>query len=357
MNGEKLTPAERWKALMNGDPVDRVCVFPWAMGHTALINGHQNLGEYYEKPEVTYKCQTIAKELYGYEQPLVMVPPGYGGTEWGSKMLFPYNPKMGSISVIESVVKTPEDVEKIEVPDPKTAPYYKEFTEACKKAVAEKRFPAIWITGGWVTNTAAMVADLQTFMRWMVDQPDVAKKILIKTKEFALRELEHFVRELGADNFLPFSGNPSDSNALLSPKSYGEIVLPNMIDLFQKGLKMGIPTWFVHYCGDHRGNIKAGHIEKLPLGKPGILQFGPEVDLKYAVERFGKMAVVMGNVDPPSMLLKSFDDCLQLAKQDIEKGKHSPKGYILGVGCELPPKASPANVYALIKAAREYGRY
>jgi len=29
----------------------------------------------------------------------------------------------------------------------------------------------------------------------------------------------------------------------------------------------------------------------------------------------------------------------------------------MGVGCELPPRTPTANVYALVKAARERGRY
>jgi len=71
----------------------------------------------------------------------LFIAPGYGATDYGSKILFPYNPKMGSVATIDPVVKTPEDVEKLEVQDPKTAPYYKEFTETLKKIVAEKESP------------------------------------------------------------------------------------------------------------------------------------------------------------------------------------------------------------------------
>ena len=63
---------------------------------------------------------------------------GYGAADYGSKILLPYNPKMGSVATIDPVVKTPGNVEKLEVPDPKTAPYYTEFTETFKKIVAEK---------------------------------------------------------------------------------------------------------------------------------------------------------------------------------------------------------------------------
>jgi hypothetical protein len=41
------------------------------------------------------------------------------------------------------------------------------------------------------------------------------------------------------------------------------------------------------------------------------------------------------------MMLENFDECYQLDKQGIEKGKNSPKGSLLGVGCEMQPRAPP----------------
>jgi uroporphyrinogen decarboxylase len=67
--------------------------------------------------------------------------------------------------------------------------------------------------------------------------------------------------------------------------------------------------------------------------------------------------VIMGNVDPPSFQFRSFEEVLMLCKENIERGIKNPSGYILGPGCEMPPLAPPINVYAMIKASREYGSY
>jgi uroporphyrinogen decarboxylase len=356
MNGERMTPSERWKALLNGDPVDRVPVFPISFGHTALINGYPNLGAYYEHPMVSYQCQKIGKELYGYEQPYVLIPSGAGAAEWGSKIFYPYNPKMGSVAVIDHVAKTADDVERLQVPDPKGMPNYQEFIETSKKIIAEKEMPLITSLGGWITN-ACMIASVETFMRWVVYEPGVAKKLLAKSRDYALRFVEQLVRDLGAGTFLLWDANPTDSNVLISSKTFEEFSLPNAIEVHQKALSMGVPMWWTHWCSNHMKNIKAGFIEKVPLGKPGIIHFGDEVDLKLVVERFGNRNIVMGNINPIPLLLRTHEECVQLAKQDIEKGKHSPRGYVLGAGCEFPPRAPPANVYALMKAAREYGKY
>mgnify|MGYP001273007841 CR=1 FL=1 len=357
MNGDRMTPDERYRALINGDPVDRVPVFPLSVGHAAIVCGYPNLGTFYEKPEVSYACQRVAKELYGFEQPYWIIPPSYGAVEWGSKILFPYNPKMGSIAVIKPAVNTPEDVERLEVPDPKTAPYFKEMMDVLKKMVARKEFFMVSIMGGWITHACPRITSVENFMRWLIYEPPVAKKLLAKSREYALRMAEYYVRELGAESFIAFDAAPTDSNVLISPKQFEEFTLPSVVELHEKVLKMGVPMYWTHWCSNHNGNIKAGHVDKVPLGKPGIIHFGPEVDLKTVVERFGKRNVVLGNIDPPSFMMKSHDEVIQLARQDIEKGKNSPRGYILGIGCEMPPRAPPANVYALIKAAREYGKY
>ncbi len=351
----EMRPLDRWRAILRGDPVDRVPVFPWAFGHPAIILGYPNLGEFYAKPEISYKAQTIAREIYGWDQPNIFWSPSWGITEYGAKGVFPYNPKMMSVTMVEPRVKTPADAEKLEVPDPSKDPNMIEAMRWMKKSVEKKEMPAFFMSGGWLTNLDKFVA-IQTLMLWLRSDPGLVKKLLAITVEFATRQAELIIKEMGTD-WIALDAMPTDSNTLISPKTFEDVVLPSAKAVHQKVLDLGVPAWVSHYCSNQNGNIKAGLIDKIPLGKQGIIHFGPEVDLKVVVERFGKQYIVCGNVDPPSMLLQSFDQVVQLAKADIEKGKNSPRGYILGVGCEAPPRAPTANYYALIKASREYGKY
>jgi uroporphyrinogen decarboxylase len=352
----EMNPSQRWRAIIRGDPVDRVPVFPWAFGHGAILLGYSNLGDLYAKPEVAYKAQTISRELYGWDQPLMFWSPSWGITEYGGKSLFPYNPKMMSVTMVEPAVKTPEDAEKLEVPDPGKDPNMIEAMKWMKKSVEKREMPMFFLCGGWLTNLDKIV-EIQTVMRWLRKEPSLIKKLLAKTVEFAVRQTELLVKEMGADTWIAMDFTPTDSNTLISPKTFGDIVVPYATAAHQKVLDLGVPMWVTHYCSNQNGNILAGHIDKIPLGKPGVIHFGPEVDMKLVVEKFGKKHIVMGNVDPPSIMLQPYDEVVRLCKVDIEKGMHSPKGYMLGVGCELPPRTPVANVYAIMKAAREYGRY
>ena len=46
-----------------------------------------------------------------------------------------------------------------------------------------------------------------------------------------------------------------------------------------------------------------------------------------------------------------------LCRAAIAEGKDHPGGYALMSGCEVPPQAPPVNVYQMVKACREFGRY
>jgi uroporphyrinogen decarboxylase len=232
----------------------------------------------------------------------------------------------------------------------------KEALVYLKKAVENKEMPMFMLTGGWLTNLDKIV-EIQTIMRWVRKNPDLLKKLLAKTVDFAIRQTEYICEEVGCDTWIPIEATPTDSNTLISPATFEKIVLPSAIDVHKKVLDLGVPMWFSHYCSNQNGNINAGFFERIPMGKPGIIHFGPEVDLRVTVERFGKKHIVLGNVDPPSIFLQSYDEAMKLCKADIEKGKDSPRGYMIACGCELPPRTPPANVFAFVKAAREYGRY
>ena len=55
--------------------------------------------------------------------------------------------------------------------------------------------------------------------------------------------------------------------------------------------------------------------------------------------------------------IKSYDEVVQLCKENIEAGKASPSGFILSPGCEMPVEAPPVNVMAMMDAADMYGQY
>jgi uroporphyrinogen decarboxylase len=78
-------------------------------------------------------------------------------------------------------------------------------------------------------------------------------------------------------------------------------------------------------------------------------------DLHDVIPVVGNMCPILGNVTTELMHLGTPKAVYEEAKRQILEYRDSPKGFILGVTCETPPLAPPANVYALIKASKDIG--
>ena len=65
--------------------------------------------------------------------------------------------------------------------------------------------------------------------------------------------------------------------------------------------------------------------------------------------------IIYGNIDPAVIQTGTPVQVYELCRQAIEKGKKAPGGFILGPGCDLPVNAPPVNVYAMTKAAHDFG--
>ena len=81
------------------------------------------------------------------------------------------------------------------------------------------------------------------------------------------------------------------------------------------------------------------------------------VDMAEARAFGGDRVTLVGNVTPANLLKNTPDEIDAEAKIICEKAIGSPRGFILGSGCEVPINTPPQNIDALINAARRYGRF
>jgi uroporphyrinogen decarboxylase len=81
------------------------------------------------------------------------------------------------------------------------------------------------------------------------------------------------------------------------------------------------------------------------------------VDMGEARQAAGHRVVLVGNVFPANLLKNTPEQIDAEARIVCEKAMGSPRGFILGSGCEVPIETPPANIDAFINAARKYGRF
>jgi len=262
---------------------------------------------------------------------------------------------MGAPVPIRPACLTPEELEKVDIPDPRTASWMPEYREMMRLAIEKNQKPYPIIPGGFISTTAPMLVPMETFMIWLMEAPDLAHKALSKTAEFGISLVESFVEDFGNDTWYPFEGTPTDSNVLIDPNMFAEFPLRYAKRLNEKIVDMGLSIW-IHWCSDHSGNMKAGHVHSMPVGPEGFINMGPEVPMDVQAEKLGDKYRLVGNINPPLIMSAEFDEWQDICLKNIEEGTKAKMGYALGVGCELPPPAPPSNVFGMVKAAEEYGR-
>lgn len=125
-------------------------------------------------------------------------------------------------------------------------------------------------------------------------------------------------------------------------------------EVHERLLAMGVKHIHTHICGEQ--NLNLPYWSQVPMGEPGIISFGHEVDLDTA-SRYFPNDIIMGNVEPTVIQEGTPEEVYELSRICIEKGKKHSGGFVLAPGCELPPKAPPYNVWMMRKAINDFGWY
>jgi uroporphyrinogen decarboxylase len=349
---ETMTSGERMAAVMKGERPDRVPVTPMIFGHTAIVTGIP-LARVYDNAEESFRCQMLAQEMYGYDGGPLYVYASAGAWEFGGEVEFPIKKYSGAPVVTRTPVVTEEDVHTVPVPADISKAGAQPIAIAFARKQAEYGMPVTLHTGGPFSMAGTILGE-ERMMAWMLKKPELVHIMLDKVSQFLMKVAEYYVKEFGAEQLMGFQGEPTASNRLISPKQFEAFVLPYLQRVNQHLLDLGITTNVFHICGEQNKNLPLW--QKVPMTKQTVLSFGREVALSKAMEMFPEQ-IVAGNVDPTLIQEGRAEEVLAQSRECIETAKYHTGGFILMAGCDVPPQAPPVNVFQMVKAAREYGRY
>ena len=153
---------------------------------------------------------------------------------------------------------------------------------------------------------------------------------------------------------MAFHGAATETNKLISPKQFETFSLPYLQRINSRADRAG-----------HR-QLLHPHLRRAEQ-EPQVLAAGAH-DQADGDQRRPRgrpddghgdvpQQIIAGNVDPTLIQEGRAEEVLAQARECIEKAKDHKGGFILMAGCDVPPHAPPVNVFQLVKAAREYGRY
>ena len=149
------------------------------------------------------------------------------------------------------------------------------------------------------------------------------------------------------------AGDSLASPDVISPETYKKWVFPYEERFFSelRSTAAGECLSLLHICGDTTRILPL-----MAMTGADILELDHKVNLREASELVDNQVCLMGNLDPAGVLLQGtvalvVDKSLEAID---DAGRHGH--FILGSGCEVPPKTPKENMHAMIRTARSWVR-
>lgn len=259
----------------------------------------------------------------------------------GCKMKYPENDVP---AVAEGIIKSPDDLAKVIIPDPYDSPrllLHLETLKIIRKSVGPD-VPVFNYIPGPLT-LAGLLMGTDRLMMNIIRKPELVHNTCVITAKAARAYAE---AKIACGGDIMVIADPTASCSLISPKMFETFAFPYLKDIFSFILeKGGIPS--LHICGN-----TSPILEKMADTGAKIIELDHMVNLKDARERIGHRVCIQGNVDPSKvMLLGTPEEVYNISRKCIEDAGHA--GFILSTGCEVPLNAPLENVKAMVKASRD----
>jgi len=350
---------KRFASPFTGSKFDRIDVDAMMLSHAALISGF-SINDFYTQPELGSMCVANASEMYD----LIPMTHWYFSLPWvaemGAEIQFqPFLPPV----VKEPSIMDIEMVDKIEVPDLKemengfTGRLMTRAQDYIQQHTPNKFVPMTYTSD--LTGGGAQLCGIENFIMWSMTERKAAHKLISKYMETAVNGAELMANRYGMA--MISTGSVLANNDIFSDADVKELSVNYLHEFVDKSLKKGAgPQILYHLCGNHETDYKLFKDRLIftpftifHIGYSGRDVFPSDVLMR----EYGDLATIMGSVDTKIMILPNPKRVYEQAAQQLIRGRDSKNGYILGTACELPPDALPANVFALVQAAKDYGTY
>jgi uroporphyrinogen decarboxylase len=217
-----LSPYQRVMTVLQGKIPDRVPVIPQVTYTTAQLTG-TGLVEALHSPEKTAEALLAGQRELGYDAIYVGWESSFNllAEAMGCTMRFPED---SVPQVAEHVVKSPEDVEKLELPDPDNSgrlPLHMEMVNLVKDAV-KGEIPLFAYSPGPFT-LAGQLAGVNALMVATIRNPQFVNNLIAvafkASKRYSLANIQ-----AGVD--VVVIADPTASGSLISPKTFETYAAP-----------------------------------------------------------------------------------------------------------------------------------
>lgn len=265
-------------------------------------------------------------------------------------------------------IESLDDVDRLQVPDPYTAHPLRENLKATRivaREIGDRAF-IIGRADQGPFSLAAMILGMEEFLSTLARADmvrpgqapgssgggDVLAAKLHRLLEFSLAVTTRYAHaqiEQGAH--MTSIGESLAGPDVCSPQTYRTYEW-GYAKRLAKNLRASHIRLAYHICGD-----ATKIVEDMVETGAAVLELDFKVDLQKAKAATRGRAAILGPIDPSAVLALGTPDDVDAAAREAIEVLGPGGGFILGPGCALPPATPPANIHALVEAARMYGVY
>ncbi|GAB4260274.1 MAG: hypothetical protein Kow0065_10510 [Methylomicrobium sp.] len=342
-----ITGMDRLVAAMRGEILDRIPVFCNLLDQGAREMG-MSIEEYFSKGEYVAEGQLKMLQKFGHDNVWSLFFVGKEAQLLGCKqILFAED---GPPNVEDYIIKTLDDIERLEIPDDiASLPAFEQSAkclEIMRREVGGKQ-PIC----AYLTSSMSLPALLMSMEKWMellmLGPSDLRDLLLEKCSEFFRKEIAAY-RKAGADVLV--YANPYGSTEIVPMKLFQELSLKWMLRDLEPGGLDGV----VYYVGGARINGVADHV----IRQVGIKAFypGPLDDIEESMRIIDDRALCCGVINDIRLLDWTHEQIRAEVKRIVQSGLRVSRKFFFGT-IVMPYGIPEDNIQVMIDAACEYGRF
>jgi uroporphyrinogen decarboxylase len=336
---------ERVERLLKHERPDRIAVLPQLGDHAGWVNGLTMDVIYHDAVKVA-DAHVKALRDYGYDVAAIQVEPSWPIAEaCGCTVTYPLN-KCPWIT--ERIIKNPEDIDKVKVPDFMAHPATRTILEAT--TLLKDKVGSNAMIAGYIPGPLTFALQLVTYNDFIIrTRKDPAfVEALINRATLVVKGFAEALKGAGAEMLVICEHDLQ----MFSPEAGKKYIVPHLPDVCSV-----FDSNMLHSCGKVESHLSRLADDLCSVRNLRFITFSHEVSISKMIEVYGDRMGISGNIDHIHLLPSGTPETVQAAcRSAIEEGMKA-KVFMLAPGCEITIDTPVENIKAFVQSAALFGRY
>ena len=259
-------------------------------------------------------------------------------------------PSDGPAHVLDPVIKSPDDIDKLAVPDPETTFPLDEMLKATRILVKETR-GKVFVIGRADQGPMALAAALWGPENLLLAAGDPLMRAKVRQLLEKCSRMNIVFGEAQRRAGAHGSSIGAYGHSLISPRMYNELELPGD-KAFCDAMRRAECRSFVHSCGN-----ETELLENLVRSGADCLELDPATDPAACKKATQGRTSVLGMLDPHGILSRGSVEQVRQHTLEIMRVMAPGGGFLMGPGCALPSDTRPEVIHTIVECAKTAGRY